>query len=124
MHARIVEVGVKIHRILIDFAEHFESHFAHTRFGIPVSRRGVAVHRTEVSVSVYERHIYGEVLREPYERVVYGTVAVGVIFTENVTDDGRALFIRFIGSKTEFVHRVKYTSVNGFKTVAHVGDCP
>ena len=124
LHTRIVEVGIEVYRILIDFAKHFERHFAHPGFGVPVRRRGVAVDRTEVAVSVDERHVYREILRKTNERAVYRTVAVGVIFTQNVADDRGALLIRFIRSQTEFVHRVKNTSVNGFKTVPYVGYRP
>ena len=97
LHSRIVEVRIEVYRFLIDFAEHFESGFTHSRFGVPVSRGGIAVDRTEVSVSVHERNVYRKVLRKTNESVVNGTVAVRVIFTENVADDGGALFIRFIG---------------------------
>ena len=97
LHSRIVEVRIKVDRFFVYFTKHFESHFAHTRFCVSVCRRRVAVHGTEVTVSVYKRNVYREILRETNERVVNRTVAVRVIFTENVTDDRSALFIRLIG---------------------------
>ena len=122
LHSRIVEVRIEIDGFFVDFAEHFESHFAHSRLGVPVRCGGIAVDGTEVSVSVNERNVYREVLSEPYQSVVYRTVAVRVVFTQNVSDYRSAFLIRFIGRKTEFVHRIKYSSVNGFKSVSYVGN--
>jgi hypothetical protein len=42
---------------LVDFAKHFESHFAHSCFGISVRCGRVTVDRTEVTVTVYERNV-------------------------------------------------------------------
>ena len=106
LHFGIVEVGIKVHRFLFDIAKHFRRKFGKTGFGITVSRRGIAVHRTEVSVPVHERKVDGKVLRKPYQRVVNRAVAVRVEFTEHFTDDLGAFFISFIVVKPHVVHGV------------------
>ena len=106
LHSRIVEVRIKIDGLLIDLAKHFERHFAHSRLGITISGGRIAVDGTEVSVPVHKGHIDGEILRETNERVVDGAVAVRMIFTEHVADDGSALFIRFVRREPEFVHGI------------------
>ena len=55
--------------------------------------------------------------------VVYGTVAVRVIFAEHFTHDHCALTIGLVGSMAELAHCVQNTSVNGLQPVSCVGDC-
>ena len=122
LHSRVVEVGIKINRLFVDIPYHFGGNLAHSRFRITVSGRRVSVHRTEVSVSVNERTADRKVLRKPDEGVVNGAVAVGVIFTQNVADDKRTLTVRSVRGEVQFVHRIEYTAVNGFKSVPDVRD--
>ena len=49
---------------------------------------------------------------------------MGVVFTEHVTDDGGAFFVRRAVDEAKFVHRVKYAAVYGFEAVFHIGQSP
>ena len=113
----VVEVGAPRNRIFVKVAQQFERKRAHSGFGITHSRGRVAVHRTEVAVTVDEFHSHGERLRHSHHCAVNGTVAVGVILTQTVADDTRRLLVGFVGSKSHFVHSVKDTSLHGFETV-------
>ena len=122
LHLGIVEVGIKIHRVLVDFTQHLRRQLGKARLRVAVCRRGVAVHRTEVAVPVHERKVDGKILRQAHERVVNGSVAVRVIFTEHFTDDLGALLIALVAVKPHLVHRVEDPSVNGFQPVPDVRD--
>ena len=119
----IVEVGIKVYRLFVDISYHFGCDFAKSCLGVSVSCRGVAVHATEVTVTVYESTSDGKVLRKSYQSVVNRAVAVRMVFTEHVTDDKRTLTVGLIGGQTEFVHIEEDSSVYGLKTVSYVGNC-
>ena len=53
--ARIVEVGVEVHRLFLYVAQHFTRYSAQPCFRVTVSRGRVAVHTAEVAVSVNQR---------------------------------------------------------------------
>ena len=123
MFARVVEVGIEVNRLFVDVADHFERDFGKTSLCVTICRRRIAVYRTEVAVTVYERTANGKVLRQTHHCVVYGTVAVRMVFAEHFAHDHSALTIGLVGGQTKFAHSVKNTSVNGFQTVSYVGDC-
>ena len=64
-------------------------------------------------MSVDEREVDGEILRQTHERVVHRSVAVRVEFTQNVTDDTRALAVVLVVIKPHLVHGVKDAAVHG-----------
>ena len=70
-------------------------------------------------MTVDERFAHIEILSHAHHRVIYGAVAVRVILTHAVADDSRALFMRFVGRQSHFVHRVEDSSLHGFKSVLH-----
>ena len=62
------------------------------RLGVPVGRRGVAVHRAEVAVAVHQRIAHGEVLRQAHQGVVNRSVAVRMVAAQHVAHAGGAIF--------------------------------
>ena len=114
LHFVAVEVGEEVHRLFIEIAQHFRRQLRKARFGITHRRGGIAVHRTEVPVSVHEREVDREILREADERVVHGSVAVRVEFTEHVADDTGALAVRLVVVQPHLVHCVHDSAVYGF----------
>ena len=57
----------------------------HPHFGVTHGRGVVAVHRTEVALTVDQHVAHGEILRHPDDGVIHGDVAMRV-FTDYVTD--------------------------------------
>ena len=117
----VVIVGDEIHGILVDIGEHIHGDLAHARLGVTVGSRRVAVDRTEVTVTVHQHIAHGEILRESYERVINGRVAVGVIGSQHGADGVGALVIGLRRFQTSLVHGVENSSVNGLQAVAHIG---
>ena len=82
----LVKVRHEIHGILFDIAHEVHAHLAHAGLSVTVGGRGVAVHRTEVSLSLHKRVPHGEILRQTHHRVIYGCVAVGMVRAQHRAD--------------------------------------
>ncbi len=93
---RLVKVGHKIHSVLIDICQQFHGNFGQTGFCVTHGCGAVAVHGTEVAVTVHQRIAGRPFLGHIYQSAVDGTVAVGVIFTHGVTYDTGALSMGFV----------------------------
>ena len=115
-----IEVGIPVHRILVDVPEHFVGNFGKPCLGIPVGRGGIAVHGTEVAVAVYQQVAHGKILGKSDHGIVNGSVAMGVVLTQHVTHAGGALLKGLVGGQAAFVHGVQNPAVYGFQTVPHV----
>ena len=109
----LVEVRLKVDRILFDIREHVVGELGHARLGVTVSRRGVAVHRTEVAVAVDQRVMQRKRLRQTHERVVNRCVAVRMVAAEHVADRGRGLAVGLVRGQAVLIHRVQDASVHG-----------
>ena len=120
LHERFVKVRIEVYRVFVYIAQELRRYSAHSGFCITHRGRAVSVHRAEISVSVHEKVSGREILRHAHETVVYSRISVRMIFTQHVADYTRALFMRLIRRQTQLVHRVEYSSVNRFETVAHV----
>ena len=119
---RAVEVRLEIDRVLVDVAHHFHCHLRKTRFGVTHRRRAVAVGGTEVALPLDERIARVEILRKTHHRVVYGGIAVRMVFTHAVADDTRALTRGLVGRDAELFHGVQDAAVHRLHAVAHIGE--
>src|SRR5690606_1194043 len=81
----VIKVILEIYSILIKVGKHFIRNLLQSCFGIPHCRRRVTVHGTEVTLTVYLRITQTPRLCHPYHRVIYGTVAMRVVFTQNIS---------------------------------------
>ncbi len=117
----VVEVKLHINGVLVNVAQHLLGKFAEARFGITHSGCTVAVFRTEVTLSVHKQVAHIPRLCHTHERTIYTAVSVGVVLTHNFTHDTSGFFSRFVGCIAKFVHSEKYTALNGFEAIAHIG---
>ncbi|KAF5063760.1 hypothetical protein DSECCO2_291370 [anaerobic digester metagenome] len=99
-----VVIGPKINRLLFNVADHFHRQLVHAALGITLSRRAVAVNGTEVALAVDQRIAERERLGHTYQCVVDGGVAVGMVFTHDVTDDTGAFLVGLVRIHAGFVH--------------------
>ena len=60
---RVIKVGAKINCIFFEISQHLFGHFLQARFGITHGRWRVAIHRTKVTLAIYEQIAHGKVLR-------------------------------------------------------------
>ena len=116
-----IEVGVPVHGLLFDVPEHFVAELTESRLGVTVSSGGIAVHGTEVAVTVHQHIAHGEILRQTHHGIVNRSVAMGMVFTQHVTDAGGRFLKGLVGGQSAFIHGVKNPPMHRFQTVPHVG---
>ena len=84
---RLVEVRHKVDSILVEILEHFFSQLFKLGLGVTHSCDRVAVHAAEVTLSENKWISHIPRLREAGHGIIYAGITVGVILTENLTDD-------------------------------------
>ena len=109
--ALLIEVRLEIDRVFLDIRQHVVRQTRHARLGVTVSCRGVAVHGTEVAVTVDQRIVQRERLRHTHHRVVNRCVAVRMIPAEHITDGRCRLAVGLVRGQAVLVHRVQDTAV-------------
>ena len=116
-----VVVLLEINRILVEVVEQELADAGEAAFGVPHRRRRVAVDRTEVALSVDQRHAHGEILSHAHQRVIDGAVAVRVILADHVADHTRRLLIGLRRLEPQLVHAEQDAPVHRLQPVAHIG---
>ena len=117
----VIEVGHEVNDLLLDVAHHVVRNLGHSRLGVTVSSRTVAVNRAKVTLTVNENVTHGELLRESYHCAVNGSVTVRMVATKHVTYRRRGLAVRLVIGQIILVHSVKNSSLTGLHAVAGVG---
>ena len=117
---RIIIVGPKLDSLLVEIVEQFMSQPVHADFGITHRRCRVAVNRTEVALAVDQRMTHGEVLGHTNYGVIDRRIAMGMVLTDDVTDNASRFLVRLVVVVVQFVHGEQDPPVNRFKAVPHV----
>ena len=91
-----------------------------TRFGVAHRGGGIGIHRTEIALTVDQRHAHRPVLRHAGQCVVDRTVAMGVIFTHDFTDQTGGLAIGAVVDEARFLGREENAAMHRLQAVAHV----
>ena len=115
-----IKVRRKVNRIFIYIFKQNICKLAHSCFRISVCSRGISVHGSKVSVTVYERVSHGKILSKSYHSVIYGCISVRMISTYNITYGCSRFKERLINGKVFFIHRIEYSSVYGLQTVSDI----
>ena len=84
--ALLIEVWLEIDRVFLDIRQHVVRQLGHAGLGVTIGCRRIAVHGTEVAVTVDQRIVQRERLRHTHHRVVNRYVAVRMIPAEHITD--------------------------------------
>ena len=114
-----VVVRREIDGLLVDVGEHLVGDARHPHLGVTHGGRRVAVHGSEVALTVYEHDAHGERLRHPHQRIVDRRFAVGVVLTYGVTDHPGGLLIGLV----PVVPELAQCRGNGFKSVDRIRCC-
>ena len=117
---RLIKVWLEIDGIFIDIRQHLHRNLAQPCFRISHGRSTVAVHRTEVSVSVNQRISRRPLLRHIDQRPIDGAVAVRMIFTHGIADDTGTFTVRLVRSVVQFDHRIKDSPLYRLQTVSDI----
>ena len=116
-----VVIRLEIDRVLVEIIEQPIGDAGKPCFGVPVSRRRVAVHRAEIALAVDQRQAHRKILRHPHHRVVDRRLAVRVVFADHVANDARRFAVATVPLVAVDLHRVKDAAVDRFEPVANVG---
>ena len=118
---RIVEIGGEVNGVLIEIEENIERGGGQARFGITHRSRRVAIHGTEVALSIHEQGAHGKILRHACHGFIDRRVAVRVIFTEHFTHDTGGFFVGRVGADAHVVHRIQDAALHRFESIARIG---
>ena len=118
--SRVIEVAGHRHDILLNVTHHIICNLRHSRLGVTVCRRAVAVNVTEVTVTLNKGVTKREGLRHSYHCAVNGSIAVRMVSTKHVTDGCRRLTEGLIVCKVVLIHCVEDSSLTGLKTVTDI----
>ena len=119
-----VVIGLEIDGVVVNVAKNFQRDFGQAGFGISIGRRWIAVDRTEIALSVDQRHAHGKILRHTDHRVVNRLVAVRVIFTDHVADDAGGLDVLLVRRVPLFPHRIEDAPMDRLQPVARIRKRP
>ena len=117
----VVVVELHIYGIFVDIVQHLFCQFLQSRLGVTHGSRTVAVHTTEVTLTIYQRITHCPRLCQANQCAVYTAVAVRVVLTHYLADDCCTFLCRFVARVTHIPHRVQHAAVNGLEAVTHVG---
>src|SRR3989339_1606540 len=76
LFVRTVKRRAEIHGLLVDVEKHLFSNPFQFRFRIAVSSGRIPVKRSKVSLASHQGITHGKILREPYEGIINGDIAV------------------------------------------------
>ena len=114
------KLGVKSTGVAVDVREHLHGDAGDACLGVAHGRRRVVIYAAEVALSVNEWVAEGEVLCEAHHGVVDGGVAVGVVFTEDFTNDTCALPVGGAGAHPHLFHGIQDAAVDGLEAVPDI----
>ena len=117
----VVEVVGHVHRLLLQILHHSLAHHAQTRLGVTHCCSTVAVHRTEVTLTVNQCVAHVPLLCHAHQGAIDRAVAMGMILTQHLTHDTCTLLVRFVVCIAQSLHTIEDTAVYGFETVTHIG---
>ena len=81
-----VEIGIPIDRVFLNIPQHFIGNPGKAGFSIPIRCRGISVHGTKITVSVYQHIPHGEVLGQAHQRIVNRLISMGMVAAQHVAD--------------------------------------
>ena len=86
--------------------------------------RGVPVNGAEISLAVNEGIAHGKVLGHSHYGIIDGCIAMGVVFTNDISDNAGGFFIGPVVIVPKLMHGIKDAPVNGLKPVPNIWKGP
>ena len=92
----------------------------HTHFGITHRCRWIIINRAKVTLTVNHRITQAKILCHPHNRIIYRTIAMGMVLTNDITDHTCRLLIRLVVVIRQDVHSVHHTAMYRLEPIAHI----
>ena len=121
---RIVIVRDKIHSFFIEVFEQRLANAAHAHFRVPHCRWRIAIHASEISLTVDEHVPHGKRLGHSDDGIVNRGVTVRMILTDHITDSPCGLPVSSIPEITAPEHGIENSPVHRFETVSQFREGP
>ena len=93
--ASIIVISI-VNSIFVNITKHLKSDLAHTCFCITLGSGPISVHRTEVSMTVYQHVAIAPPLSHPHHRFINRGVTMRVVFTHDIPCDTSWFLVRLI----------------------------
>ena len=111
---RLVEIGDEIHHILIQISQKcLLGHPGKPGLRISHGSGAVSLDVAEIAVAVYQGQSFFEILGHDYQRIVYGRVSMGMIFTHGITHNTGAFPVRPVITDAQLIHIIQSTPLYG-----------
>src|SRR5271165_3225539 len=117
----LVEVHGEVDGVLVDVGQHLLGDLRHAALGVPVRRRWIAIHRTEVALPIHQRITQVPRLGQAHQRVVDRGVAMRVILLQALADHTGALHVLAVVQHAHVVHGVQNAAMHRLQSVADIG---
>ena len=109
-----------VHGFFFDIREHFLGKTLHPDFGVSHGSGRIAVNGAEVALAVYKGVAHRKILGHADNGIVYGGIAVRMVFTDDISDDSGRFLVWTIVGIGKLVHSEQYPAVDWLKTVPHI----
>ncbi|MNF41326.1 hypothetical protein D3C84_223490 [compost metagenome] len=113
-----VVVGHPVDGFLVQIGEQLVGQLGHAHFGVTHGGGVVAVHRTEVALTVDQQVAQGEGLGHTDDGVVHRGIAMRVVLTDHVTDHAGGLLVCLVPVVAQLAHRKQHPTVHGLQAIA------
>jgi hypothetical protein len=120
----IIKIWNKIYSIFFNIRQQLLSQFRQTGFGIAHGGGGIAIYGAEVTLAIHQEIAHREILRHAGHRLVDGSVAVGMIFSQHFADNARRFFVGRLMSQPHLVHGIENAPLNRFQAIARIRQSP
>ena len=117
---RLVVIGLKVNRVLIEIIQQRRGRARQTRLGITHGGRPVAVHGTEIALTIDQRQAHGKILRHPHHGIVDSSVPVRVVLAHYVADHTGRLTIGAVPLIAVFLHGKEDAAVHRLEAITHI----
>ena len=120
----VIVIRAKVDGFLVDVFKQRRGDLRKPRFGVPLCRRRVTVHGTEVPLAIHKRIAHVERLRHADQRIVNGRIAVRMVLAHHFASNFGALAGGAVRLQAKLVHAPQNAAMHGFQTIANIGKRP
>ena len=120
-----IEIRPEIRHILVQIGQKgLFGDLLQPGFGVTHGSGTITFYIAEIPMAVYQGQSLFKLLRHHDQRVIDGTVAMGMIFTHCVAHDAGALSVRTVRPDPEFIHIVECPALHRLEAVPHIRQSP
>ena len=123
-HGRLTQAVIKVRNkrdnLFFKIGHQLVRNFGQSCLGITVRGGTVAVHRTEVTVTFYQRIAHGKILCHAHHGAVYGGITVRMIPAQHITDRGGRFTERLVRGQMILIHGIHDPALTGLHPVPDI----